>query len=116
VKLFGTLPSNVEYRTETEQIKLIEPKTVYVSNSQIAIGNQSLLQKGESGLVVDTYRLKYVDGKLVTRKKLGRSTYKAQDELVALNPDDPLLHPETPSPSPLPSPDDGSSEGPIEPI
>ncbi|WP_147355855.1 VanW family protein [Cohnella faecalis] len=94
VKLFGTMPDNVVYRTETEQIKVVAPKVTYVANSKLALGSSDTLQKGEPGYVVDTYRLKYVDGKLVERKKLNRSTYKAQAELVAVNPADPLLHPE----------------------
>ncbi|MFC5700824.1 VanW family protein [Cohnella faecalis] len=114
VKLFGTMPDNVVYRTETEQIKVVAPKVTYVANSKLALGSSDTLQKGEPGYVVDTYRLKYVDGKLVERKKLNRSTYKAQAELVAVNPADPLLHPEGgAAPSPAPAPAD---EGPVEPV
>lgn len=138
VKLFGTMPENVEYKTETVQIKVNQPKTVYVANDKLALGKQDTLQKGEPGYVVESYLVKWVDGKFVERKKLSRDTYRTQDSLIAVHPQDPRLNPEvttpaptsaptpeptdspTPepsnSPTPEPSPTPGEDEGPIEPI
>ncbi|TJY41979.1 vanomycin resistance protein VanB [Cohnella pontilimi] len=110
VKLFGTLPDNVTYRTETEQIKVIQPNVKYVGNPNIALGKEQRLQKGEPGFVVDTYRVKYVDGKQAARDKMPRSNYKPQDELIAVNPNDARLKPQDLTP---PTP---SVPGPVEPV
>ncbi len=112
VKLFGTMPDNVSYKTETVQLKITPPKTVYVANDKLALGKQSTVQKGENGYVVETYRLKLVDGVVAERKKLSRDSYRATDALVAVNPADARLHPADdakPSPSP-------GGEGPVEPV
>ncbi|MDB4867555.1 MAG: vanomycin resistance protein VanB [Cohnella sp.] len=113
VKLFGTLPDNVSYQTETEQIKVVEPRIKYVGNPTLKLGTQQRLQKGEPGYVVDTYRVKYVDGKQVARDKMPRSNYRAQDELIAVHPDDPRLKPQDTTPPPSQDP---TKQGPVEPV
>jgi vancomycin resistance protein YoaR len=113
VKLFGTFPDNVSYRTETEQIKLIQPSIKYVGNPTLKLGTEQRLQKGEPGYVVDTYRIKYVDGKQVARVKMPRSSYRAQDELIAVHPDDPRLKPQDTTPLPTQDP---TKQGPVEPV
>jgi vancomycin resistance protein YoaR len=110
VKLFGTLPENVSYRTETEQVKVLQPNIKYVGNPALQLGKEQRLQKGEPGYIVDTFRVKYVDGKQVARDKMPRSSYKAQDELIAVHPDDPRLKPQDMTPPPP------STPGPIEPV
>lgn len=111
VKLFGTLDERVTYRTETKQIKVVEPEIKYVGNDTVALGQQRVLQKGEPGRVVDTFRIKLVDGKEVERERLPRSTYRAQAELVAVHPDDPRLKPQESAPTPP-----KAQEGPVEPV
>jgi hypothetical protein len=91
VKLFGTMPRNVKYRMETRRLKATPPKVVYVGNDRLAVGEADVLQRGEPGVVVESYRLKFVDGRLVSREKLSRDTYLPRDELVAVNPRDPRL-------------------------
>jgi vancomycin resistance protein YoaR len=112
VKLFGTLPDNVTYRTETEQLKLVEPKITYVGNPGLTLGQEKRLQKGEPGYIVDTYRVKYVDGLQVERVRMPRSNYRPQDELMAVHPDDPRLKPQDSTPVPTPDP----GQGPVEPV
>ncbi|WP_167747011.1 VanW family protein [Cohnella luojiensis] len=118
VKFFGTMPDNVSYRTETEEVKVNPPKTVYVANAIIAPGKQDTMQKGEAGYVVESYLVKLVDGEFVERKKLSKDTYRSQDTLIAVNPSDPRLHPEgaTPTPTPSETPDPDEDEGPVEPV
>lgn len=111
VKLFGTLPDNVVYRTERVQLKVNPPKTVYVANDKLKLGKQDTVQKGEPGYVVETYLVKLVDGVVAERRKLSRDTYRATDALVAVNPADARLQPADdgkPSPSP--------GDGPVEPV
>lgn len=111
VKLFGTLPDNVTYKTETVQLKVNAPKTVYVANDKLTLGKQSTVTKGENGYVVETYRLKLVDGVVAERKRLSRDTYRATDALVAVNPADTRLQPADDGKPPAPG-----GEGPIEPV
>lgn len=100
VKLFGTMADNVRYELETVRVKDVPPPTVYRSDAGIPVGLSRLLQAGRPGAVVDTYRLKYVDGRLAARSKLNRSVYRAQDAVFAVNPADARArHSETP-PSP----------------
>ncbi len=113
IKLFGTLPDNVEYRTERKEIKVNQPKTVYVANDQLKPGKQDTVQKGEPGFVVETYLVKLVDGAVVERRKLSRDTYRATDALIAVNPQDTRL---LPADDGKPSPSPSKNEGPIEPV
>jgi len=116
VKLFGTMPENVAYRTETVQVKVNSPKTVYVANAKLAPGKQDTIQKGAVGYVVESYLLKLVDGTLVERKKLARDTYRTQDTLIAVHPDDPRLKPAEGAPAPAQTPASGEVDGPVEPV
>jgi len=124
VKLFGTMPDNISYQTETGLVKEILPKITYVANDKLALGKQETLQKGESGYVVESYLVKLVDGEPAERKKLSKDTYRTQDTLIAVNPGDPRLAAEpgaeggssggsgTEGGTPAPSRD----EGPVEPV
>lgn len=104
VKLFGTMPGNVRYALETVREREIAPRIAYVSDPGLAVGMTRLVQQGKAGAVVDTYRLKYVDGKLAERRKLDRSTYRAQDGIVAVHPADSRLG-GSPAPAPAPAPE-----------
>lgn len=88
VKLFGTMPENVRYELETVRERDIPPRIVYTGDAGVAAGMSRLVQAGKPGAVVDTYRLKYVSGKLTERHKLNRSVYRAQDAIVAVHPSD----------------------------
>ncbi|WP_233531548.1 VanW family protein [Paenibacillus alkalitolerans] len=85
VKLFGSTPKNVSYEIKSVTVKTIEPPVKYVKNPSLAKGTVKLLQQGKPGYVVETYRYKKVDGKVVGREKLSRDTYKAQPTLYASN-------------------------------
>ncbi|MFD0673595.1 VanW family protein [Cohnella sp. GCM10027633] len=111
VKLFGTLPENVTYKTETVEIKMNPPKTVYVANDKLTLGKTNTVQKGEPGFIVESYRIKLVDGVVAERKRLSKDTYRATDALVAVNPADERLQPADDG-KPAPTPD----AGPIEPV
>ena len=86
VKLFGSMPTNISYSTETVQVKVNQPKVQYVANAKLGLGKQETLQSGEAGYVVESYRIKSVDGDVVDRTRLSKDTYRAQDTLIAVNP------------------------------
>jgi len=94
VKLFGTMDERVSYRTETQELKVIPPKTIYVAGEGVALGRQQVLQQGANGYVVESFLVKMIDGKVAERKKLSKDTYRTQDTLIAVHPDDPRLAPE----------------------
>lgn len=117
VKLFGSMPENISYKTETELVKENAPKTVYIADEKISFGKQSVLQKGESGYVVEAFLVKMVDGEFAERKKLSKDTYRTQDTLIAVHPEDPRLQPKggaaskEPGASKTPGGDKGSGDG-----
>lgn len=115
VKLFGTMPKNVTYRTETAEVKVIPPKIDYVANNKLLLGKQDLLQQGEPGYVIESYLIKLVNSEIIERRKLSNDTYRAQNTLIAVNPRDPRLNPDDNS-SPSPSPSPSETDGPIEPL
>lgn len=107
VKLFGTMDERESYRTETAELKVNPPKTVYVANPEIAFGSEEIVQKGENGYVVEAYLVKLFDGTFAEKKKLSRDTYRTQDTLIAVHPEDPRLLPEGAGKMPFPEPDAG---------
>ncbi|RUS43070.1 hypothetical protein ELR57_25540 [Cohnella sp. AR92] len=91
IKLFGTMDESVSYDVETVQKKVVAPKISYVADSGIKLGQSKIQQKGAEGYVIESYRVKKVNGKATERTKLATSTYKAQNELIAVNPADSRL-------------------------
>ncbi|MCC3374048.1 VanW family protein [Cohnella sp. REN36] len=116
VKLFGTMDEHVRYELKTEQVKVLEPKLTYVRDEGVAPGETKVLENGAAGFVVDTFRLKYVDDALASRDKLNRSTYRAQDRIVAVNPTDPRVAPPEGKTAPPPDAGEGGKEAPVEPV
>lgn len=51
-------------------------ETVYKDNSNLAIGTETVLEKGENGAHVTTYKDKYVDGKFVSSEIIGEKITK----------------------------------------
>jgi hypothetical protein len=85
VKLFGTMPKNVSYEIKSVTVKTIEPPVKYVRNSTLPKGTVSLIQRGKPGYIVETYRYKKVDGKVVGTEKISRDTYKPSPSLYMSN-------------------------------
>jgi vancomycin resistance protein YoaR len=117
VKLFGTMPEDVTYRTETIQVKEIPVKIVYIPSQKLTLGKQLTQQQGAPGYVVEAYLMKLIDEQVVDRKRVSRDTYRSQDTVIAVNENDPRLLParieSTPDPTASP---EGKTEGPLEPL
>lgn len=84
VKLFGTMPQNMYYQIQSKTVKVINPPVRYISNPSLPKGASQLLQSGTPGSVVETYRMKWVNGKKAGEELLSRDTYPAQPSLVAV--------------------------------
>ncbi|MFM9279984.1 VanW family protein [Paenibacillus jiagnxiensis] len=83
VKFFGTFPPNVSYRLESRTIEVLSPQVSYV-NSGLPGSGQQLIQAGKPGYIVDTYRIKLIEGKPVEKVRISRDTYKAQKRIIAV--------------------------------
>lgn len=88
IKLFGTMDAAVSYKMETKTIKVIQPTVKYVVNTRLPAGSQQILQEGKVGYQVESYRIKLINGKEVSREKVATDTYKAQPRLIATHTND----------------------------
>lgn len=105
VKLFGTMDENIRYDVESVTLDTLTPKVQETVNASLPAGKQVVVAGGKNGYVVDTYRLLYKDGELVSREKVSHDTYKAQPTLIERGP----LQGED-APAPTPTPTDGIVE------
>ncbi|MDK8181654.1 VanW family protein [Paenibacillus sp. UMB4589-SE434] len=92
VKLFGTMDGSITYKMETKTVKVLEPTVKYVKNSDLPIGTQETLQRGKKGYTVESYRIKMLNGKEVSRERMAIDTYRAQPTLIAINSGENGLH------------------------
>ena len=82
VSMYG-LRRETEYdiKIDTNLVRTIKYKTKYDYDSKYKAG--TVIQGGQNGSVVDSYRLYYLDGNLVKKEKLSRDTYDAQARIIA---------------------------------
>ena len=85
IKLFGTLAENVTYSIQSRTTRTIAPTNKYIKNPSLPVGSQEIMLEGKPGYVVETYRLKQVDGVTVSRTLLSRDTYPAQPAVIAVH-------------------------------
>ncbi|MBE0338820.1 VanW family protein [Paenibacillus sp. 23TSA30-6] len=84
VKFFGTFPSNVSYELESRTVRVLPIPEKTIRNDSLSPGFYQVLRQGKAGYVVETYRMKIVDGKTVERTRISRDTYRAQQRIVAV--------------------------------
>lgn len=85
IKLFGTLAENVTYSIQSRTTRTIAPTNKYIKNPSLPMGIQEIMVEGKPGYVVETYRLKQVDGVTVSQTLLSRDTYPAQPAVIAVH-------------------------------
>ncbi|WP_018749961.1 VanW family protein [Paenibacillus sanguinis] len=85
VKLFGDMPENVSYTIESKTTKTLPALNKYVANPSLPKGSRQILIPGKQGYVVETYRVKRMNGKLVERTQLSRDTYPAHPTVIAVH-------------------------------
>ncbi|REK69601.1 VanW family protein [Paenibacillus paeoniae] len=108
IKLFGTMPSNESYEIESVTLDTISPKTQQSVNPALPVGKTVVAEKGKPGYIVETYRTHLRDGKVVTRERVSKDTYRAQPTVIETGP---ASLKETPSPQATPpSPGDSLVE------
>ncbi|TMV47194.1 hypothetical protein FE783_23435 [Paenibacillus mesophilus] len=85
VKLFGTTPESVTYEVESNILQTLEPPVKYVRNPTLQIGEQSILQQGKPGYVVETFRIRKENGVVVGKERLSQDKYQPQPSLIAVH-------------------------------
>ncbi|WP_106767228.1 VanW family protein [Paenibacillus faecalis] len=91
LKFFGTFPKDTVYSVESETVQNIPSPVKYVQDNSLAPGKHKIVQKGKAGYVVDTYRIKKVNGKVTERVKVSRDIYRGQSTIVGMNPSSGVL-------------------------
>lgn len=86
LKFFGTFPKNTVYSLESQTVQSIPAPLKYVRDTSLASGNHRVIQNGKPGYVVETYRVKKVDGKITERERISRDIYRGQSTIIGMNP------------------------------
>ena len=83
VSIYGIKEEN-EYTTsfETKTISTIPFTVKYVDDATLNAGTEKIKQKGTNGLISETYMIKSLNGKVVSRELLSRDTYSAMQKIV----------------------------------
>lgn len=82
ISIYG-LKKEVEYdiSIETSTVKTIAYQTEYRKNSNYSAG--TVIQSGNNGSVVDSYKIYRLNGEVIKREKLSRDTYSAMNKIIA---------------------------------
>lgn len=83
VKLFGSMPRNVQYHIRSKITRTIDPPVKVVRNQHLQPGEERVLQQGKIGYEVVTERIKLVDGKAVQTETVSTDRYQPKPRLVA---------------------------------
>jgi vancomycin resistance protein YoaR len=84
VKLFGQIPSDITYTIESKTVRTLQPEIKYVVNPTLPPGQRRTVAEGRSGYVVDTYRYKKQNGRLIGQERISQDTYAAQPTVIAI--------------------------------
>nr|WP_243735197.1 VanW family protein [Paenibacillus turpanensis] len=87
VKLFGRMDPAVSYSIKSEVVETLQPPVKYIKDNSLPKGSVKLLKTGKTGYIVETYRYKLVNGKIESKEKISRDTYKPQPSTYASNAD-----------------------------
>ncbi|SDS99831.1 G5 domain-containing protein [Paenibacillaceae bacterium GAS479] len=102
IKLFGTMPKEVRYSIVSRTVRTLQAPIQLRRSSGLAPGQQIVLNQGRTGYVVETYRIRYVNGREESRTRISRDTYKPKPSIIM---EGPASAPFSSSPAPGPGPD-----------
>ncbi|MGM1050452.1 MAG: VanW family protein [Bacillota bacterium] len=86
LKFFGTFPKDTVYSLESKTVQGIPAPLKYVRDGSLSPGKHRVLQNGKPGYVVETHRIKKVNGKVTERIRISRDIYRGQSTIVGMNP------------------------------
>lgn len=83
VEIWG-VKQEVEYdiTIETKKVATIEYTTQYIQDASLPAGQQKVEQQGSNGRKVEAYKVKKLNGKVVSRTLLSKDTYNAMKKIV----------------------------------
>ena len=83
VQVWG-LKEEVEYdiTIETKKISTIAYTTQYIQDASLPAGEQKVVQNGSNGRKVEAYKVKRLNGKVVSTTLLSKDTYNAMKKIV----------------------------------
>ena len=83
VSIYGIKEENeyvVSFSSKT--ISTIPYAVKYVDDNTLAVGTEKVKQKGANGIIIETYIIKSLNGKVVSSKLLSRDTYNAMQRII----------------------------------
>jgi vancomycin resistance protein YoaR len=110
VKLFGNIPHNVTYDIQSKVVGKISPPIKYIHSGTVAPRSSRVIDSGQEGHIVETYRFTRQDGAIVNKELISKDTYKPTEAIVAIPYGSPL--PKRVEPKQTPLLEDGVS-GPV---
>ena len=83
ISIYGN-KEEVEYDVtlEVKQLSTIPVTTQYVEDSSLPVGTEKVKQAGANGVKTETYLVKSLNGKVVSREVISRDTYNAMQRIV----------------------------------
>lgn len=99
LKMFGTFPEHTEYELVSTTVEILPSPEKMIPNHSLPPGLKQVIQNGKPGYIVETYRTKKVNGKVVENVKISKDTYRPQNSIIAMNPTQEVPTPEAKAPS-----------------
>lgn len=83
IDLFG-IKEEVEYQIKIQPstLEVLEPKTTYQEDPTLESGKEQVVQKGSKGYKTVTYKITYLNGKVVKKEILSRDTYNPMERII----------------------------------
>lgn len=85
-KLYGTMPKGVSYTIESRTVKELPPPVQQRGSRAVPKGKRVLITPGKPGYIVETYRVKWENGKQAGKELVSRDTYAARPSVFAVAP------------------------------
>ena len=87
VQIWG-LKEEVEYdiTIETKKTATIKYTTQYIQDPSLPAGQQKVVQEGNNGRKVEAYKVKRLNGEVISTTLLSKDTYNAMKEIVHVGP------------------------------
>ncbi len=83
VSIYGIKEENeYTFNFNTKVISTIPFTTQYVEDGSLAVGTETVKQKGTNGMITETYITKMLNGKVISTQLLSRDTYSAMARIV----------------------------------
>lgn len=83
ISIYG-IKEKEEYTTsfETKTLSTIPYTVKYIEDATLDVGKENVKQKGANGIITETYIIKSLNGKIVSKKLLSKDTYSAMQRII----------------------------------